>query len=341
MGSFLYLFWHLIRALFLPKERLAAEVVVLRQQVIVLKRKAPKRLHITETDRRILSWICRLQTVALSAIIIVKPETVARWHRAGFRMHWAWKSRKRAGRPKADTEIRDLIRQMCSENPLWGAPRIHGELLMLGFDISQSTVSKYMIRRRGPPSLTWRTFLKHQADGIAAIDLFTVPTVRFEVVYALVILAHGSRQIVHFATTRNPNAEWVARQIVEAFPWDTSPNYLLRDNDAIYGHVYRERLANLNIREVRTACRSPWQNAYAERLIGSVRRECLDHSIVWNRRYLQQTLKSYAEYYNSDRTHLGLLKKTPSGREPAKSDEKIIAFPSLNGLHHRYDRVAA
>lgn len=177
MGSFLYLFWHLIRALFLSKERLTAENAVLRQQVIVMRRKAPKRLQITEKDRRILGWICRLQPAALIAIIIVKPETVVRWHRSGFRKYWAWKSRKRAGRPKSDRELRNLIRQMCEENPLWGAPRIHGEMLMLGFDISQSTVSKYMFRRRGPPSMTWRAFLRHQADGIAAIDLFAVPTV--------------------------------------------------------------------------------------------------------------------------------------------------------------------
>ncbi len=314
---------------------------MLRQQVIVLRRRAPKRLPITRLDRVVLSWICRLHPSACAALVIVKPETLARWHRAGFKRFWTWKSRKRLGRPRTDLEMRDLIRRMSRENPLWGAPRIHGELLMLGFKVSQSTVSKYMEKLRGPPSLTWRAFLKHQVDGIAAIDFFTAHTIRFEVLYALVILSHSTRQILHVAVTSHPTAEWTAQQIIETFPWDSAPRYILRDNDAIYGAIYRDRLKGMNIRDIRTAYRSPWQNAFAERLIGSIRRECLDHTIIWNAAHLLRTLKSYADYYNEDRTHLSLKKNTPSSRQITTGGGNIVAFPKVNGLHHRYQRAAA
>ncbi len=245
------------------------------------------------------------------------------------------------GRPKVDQERRDLIRRMSQENLLWGAPRIHGELSMLGFDVAQSTVAKYIIRCRRPPSQTWKTFLRNHADGIAATDFFIVPTIAFQLLFVFVVIGHLRRQLIHFAVTTNPTAEWTARQIVEAFPWDTAPNYLIQDNDKIYGLIFQNQLRNMKIKEVRIAPRSPWQNPYAERLIGSMRRECVDHMIVFDERHLSRVLKSYADYYNSSRTHLSLKKDAPIHRRSPSGSGKIVSFPQVGGLHHRYERLAA
>ncbi len=231
---------------------------------------------------------------------------------------------------------------MSRENALWGAPRIHGELLKLGIEISQATVSNYMVRHPRPPSQTWRTFLANHADGLASIDMFVVPTATFRVLYAFIVLRHERRRVVHFDVTSHPTAAWLKQQIVEAFPWGTAPQYLIRDRDAAYGTIFRDRLETMSIVDLPTALRSPWQNAYVERVIGSIRREYLDHVIVLNARHLRRILSSYFDYYHRSRTHLSLAKDRPDLRPASPPGAgKIVAFPQLGGLHHRYERLAA
>jgi transposase InsO family protein len=275
-------------------------------------------------------------------LLIVKPETVIAWHRKGFRLYWRWKSRRDDGRPSLPPEVRKLIRQMSLANPRWGAPRIHGELLKIGIEVSQATVAKYMARHRKPPSQTWRTFLKNHAKDLVSADFFVVPTITFQLLFAFVILSHDRRRPVHFAVTANPTAEWTARQLLEAFPWDNAPRYLLRDRDGAYGQKFCETAKWMDIREVLTAPQSPWQNAYIERLIGSVRRECLDHVIVFHEAGLRRILKDYFEYYEKCRTHLSLEKDAPFSRpvEPPSLGQ-VIETPKVGGLHHLYTRKAA
>jgi transposase InsO family protein len=242
-----------------------------------------------------------------------------------------------------DREIRDLIRQMSSANPLWGAPRIHGELLKLGIEISQATVAKYTVRRRGtPPSQNWRTFLRNHAEGIAAIDMFVVASASFRLLYVMIILAHDRRKIVRTAVTEHPTAAWLSRQVTEAFPWNTAPRYLVRDRDSSYGAYFSNRVQAMDIAEVITAPRSPWQNAYVERVIGSIRRECLDHIVIFNERHLCRVLSSYVDYYQRTRTHLSLDKDCPDSRliQPRRVG-RVVAIPQVGGLHHRYERPAA
>ena len=224
---------------------------------------------------------------------------------------------------------------------LWRAPRIHGELLKLGIQVSQATVAKYMVRQRKPPSQTWRTFLENHVQQLVAIDFLVVPTVSFRILYVFIVLAHHRRHAIHFNVTAHPTAEWTARQIGEAFPWDSAPCYLLHDRDCIYGASFHQRVAEMGIREVLTAPRCPWRNPYAERLIGSIRRECLDHLIVLGEGQLRQILREYFDYYNEMRPHQSLEKNSPVPREiepPGKG--KIISVPQVGGLHHRYLRVA-
>jgi transposase InsO family protein len=250
----------------------------------------------------------------LKALMIVRPETLLRWHRAGFRCYWRWKSRPQGGRPPIDTELRGLVRRMSVENPLWGAPRIHGEPLKLGFEVAQSSVAKYMVKRRGPPSQGWRTFLHNHAPDIAAMDLFVVPTIGFDLLYAFVIIRLGRRDLVWSNVTAYPTADWIARQITEAFPWNEAPRYMIRDRDRIYGTVVTRRLRAMGIRDKPTAPASPWQNAVVERLIGSIRRESADHMIVLGEAHLRRILKSYARYCNGVRTHRSLNKDAPVSR---------------------------
>ncbi len=274
---------------------------------------------------------------------MVKPATVIAWHRKGFRLYWTWKSRPNGkGRPAVAPQVRELVRKMSRANPLWGAPRIHGELQKLGIEISQAAVSKYMVRHRKPPSQGWRTFLDNHVGDLVSIDFFTVPTVTFRVLFVFVILAHERRRIIHFNVTESPSAKWTAQQIVEAFPWDTAPRYLLRDRDGIYGHEFTSRVDHMGIKGVKAALRSPWQSPYVERLIGTLRRDCIDHVIVVGENHLRRMLRDYLVYYHSCRTHLSLEKDSPEPRKVESPDQgKIVEFPMVGGLHHRYTRLAA
>jgi transposase InsO family protein len=323
---------------FKSKGRLEAENAALKYQVIVLRRKVRARIRLTNGDRLFFVQLYRWFPSTLKAIIIIRPQTVVRWHRTGFRWYWRWKSRCRGGRPQIDTELRALIRQMSLENPLWGAPRIHGELLKLGFEVAQSSVAKYMVKRRGPPSQGWRTFLRNHALEVAAMDLFVVPTIGFDLLYAFVIVRLDRRQLIWINVTANPTAEWIALQITEAFPWNEAPRYLIRDRDRIYGTVVTRRLHGMGIRDKPIAPASPWQNSFAERLIGSIRRECVDHIVVLGEAHLRRILRTYARYYNKVRTHRSLDKDAPVSR-PIQPAGSIKSHPILGGLHHHYVRV--
>src|SRR5467141_1529669 len=323
---------------FKSKSRLEAENAALRHQLIVLQRRVRGRVQLTNGDRLFLVLLYRWFPSILKAITIIRPETLVRWHRAGFRHYWHWKSRSVGGRPQIDADLRALIRRMSVDNPLWGAPRIHGELLKLGFEVAQSSVAKYMVKRRGPPSQEWRTFLCNHAPDIAAMDLFVVPTIGFSLLYAFVIVRLDRRDLVWINVTTNPTSDWIARQMTEAFPWDDAPKYLIRDRDRIYGAVVTRRLRAMGIRDKPTASASPWQNGFAERLIGSIRRECLDHIIVFGEAHLRRILRSYACYYNGIRTHRSLDKDAPISH-PVQRSGVINSRAILGGLHHHYARV--
>jgi hypothetical protein len=313
------------------------EILALQQQLAVLKGKRT-RLRLRPIDRLFWVLLSRVWPGWRDALVIVKPETVITWHRRGFRLFRTWKCRRRrGGRPRVPKELRHLIRRMSRENPLWGAPRIHGELLKLGIDVSAASVSRYMMRHPRPPSQTWRRFLKNHADCLASIDLFVVPTATFRLLFALIVLRHERRRMVHFGVTANPTAAWVARQVTEAFPWDDAPRFLIRDRDSVYGAEVVRRIKAMGVEAVITAPRSPWQNPFAERLIGAIRRDCLDYVIVLNQRHLRRILASYVDYDHRSRTHLALDKDRPDGRPvQASRDGKVVAFPQLGGLHHRY-----
>jgi transposase InsO family protein len=323
---------------FKSKSRLEAENAALRHQLIVLRRKIRGRVRLTNNDRWFFIQLYRWFPSILKVLTIIHPETLLRWHQAGFRRYWRWKSRSFGGRPRLDTELRALIRQMSIENPLWGAPRIHGELLKLGFEVAQSSVAKYMIKRRGPPSQGWRTFLCNHAPDIAAMDLFVVPTIGFDLLYAFIIVRLDRRNLVWINVTEDPTAEWIARQITEAFPWNENPKYLIRDRDRVYGTMVTRRLRAMGIRDKPTAPASPWQNGFAERLIGSIRRECVDHILVLGEAHLRRILKAYGRYYNDIRTHRSLDKDAPLSR-PVQRTGIINSHAILGGLHHHYVRV--
>ena len=324
------------------RRQLILENLALRHQLSVLQASSHRRLQLTNLDRALWTMLRHRWREWKRALVIVQPETVVRWHRQGFRFYWRWKSRAHGGRPRFDPQIQALVRRMSFANPLWGAPRIHGELLKLGIEISQTTVAKYMPRRRRPPSQSWRVFLKNHRKDMVSIDFFTVPSATFQVLFVFLVLAHDRRRLLHFNVTKHPSAEWTAQQIVEAFPWDTAPRYLLRDRDAIYGDHFRRRVAGFQVAEVLIAPRAPWQNPYVERLIGSVRRECLAHVVDMSETHLRPILRSYLTYYHQSRCHLSLRKDPPEPRpvHPPRMG-KVITIPQVGGLHHRYERRAA
>jgi transposase InsO family protein len=343
MLNLLSAFFSALYSVFRTHAALQVEILALRHQLGVLQRSSKKRLKLTAADRFLWVWLSGVWRGWRSALVIVKPETVIEWHRKGFRLFWTWKIRHgRAGRPSVPLEVRELIRKMSRENSTWGAPRIHGELLKLGIEVGETSVGKYMVRPRKPPSQTWRTFLDNHVNELVSIDFFTVPTIRFQTLYVFLVLAHERRRVLHFHVTAHPTAEWTAQQLIQAFPWDSAPRYLLRDRDRIYGCDVVEQVKALGIQEVLSAPRSPWQRAYVERVIGTIRRECLDHVIVFNEASLGRTLTSYFDYYHRSRTHLSLKKDSPEPRlvQPPETGP-VVTIPQVGGLHHRYERRAA
>jgi putative transposase len=330
-----------IRLCVRERTELALENLALRQQLAALRQKS-KRPRLRNRDRIFWAILSRIWSNWRSPLLIVQPATVIRWHRKGFKLFWRWKSRSgKIGRPPTDLEIRKLIRRMSRENPSWGVPRIQSELALLGHVVSEATVRKYRIRTRKPPSQTWRTFLDNHLTDIVAIDFFTVPTATFRILFAFVVMRHDRRRVVHFNVTAHPTAAWTAQQVVEAFPEDTAPRFLIRDRDGIYGDVFQQRVRNMGIEEVVCAAQSPWQNPYCERLVGSIRRECLNHVIILNERHLLRILRLYLDYYHESRTHLSLNRNAPVEREVEPPHlGQVVAIPQVGGLHHRYCRAA-
>ncbi len=321
---------------------LQLEITALRHQLSLYQR-AQRRPAIASSDRLLWSILARLWRGWPGALFFVQPRTIILWQRKRFRDYWRGLSRGDCrGRPAISLELRHLIRRMWQANPTWGSPRIVAELQKLGINIAKSTVEKYRPKLHKPTSPSWRTFLKQHMRDTVAIDFFTVPTVRLRVLFVLVVLVHDRRRVVYFNVTEHPTAEWTAQQLVEAFPWAPAPKYLLRDRDAVYGSQFRKRVRNLGMKERPIAPRSPWQNPYAERVIGSIRRECLDHVVVLNERHLKRLLRDYFAYYHQWRPHRSLEMDSPDGR-PVHSPElgEVIEFPAVHGLHHYYLRQAA
>ncbi len=329
-------------AFFRQRTELQLESLALRHQRGVLQRSV-KRPKLTAADRFLWAWLSAVWEDWQSSAAIMKPATVIGWHRKGFGLFWTWKIRRgRPGRPAVPADVRSLIRAMSRDNPLWGAPRNYGELLKLGIALGESSVSKYMVRPRTPPSQHWRTFLEDHVRTMVSVDFFTVPTIRFQVLYVFLVLAHDRRRILHFAVTAHPTAEWTAQQVREAFPWDTAPRYLLRDRDRIFGKDFVDQIKAMGIKQVLSAPRSPWQRAYVERVIGTIRRECMDHVIVFGQGSLSRHLHSFVDYSHRSRAHLGLEKGSPVPRPIQSADMgRVIAMPEVGGLHHRYERRAA
>jgi putative transposase len=331
---------------FRSRRNLLLENLALRQQLGVLAQWHPHP-RLAVPDRLFWIGLRRFWPGWKQSLLIVQPETVVRWHRAGFRLYWKWVSRKRvrSGRKPTSRELRELIFRMVAENPTWGAPRIHGELEMLGFDISERTVLRWMRKapRNPEPAKRWAAFLSNHREAIAAMDFFTVPTLTFGVLYCFFVVAHDRRRVLHFNVTRHPTSAWVSQQLREAFPFDTVPRYLIFDRGANFNHEVVETIESLCIEPKRTSFQSPWQNGVAERFVGNCRRDLFDHVIVLNEPHLMRLMKEYVRYYHDDRTHLGLEKETPAGRERAEGatvGAKVVSISRLGGLHHRYDRVA-
>ena len=321
---------------------LQLEIAALHHQLSLYQR-ALRRPAIASSDRLLWSVLARLWRGWRGALVIVQPRTVILWQRKRFRDYWRGLSRgDYRGRPAISLELRHLIRRMWQANPTWGSPRIVAELQKLGIHIAKSTVEKYRPKLHKPTSASWCTFLKQHMRDTVAIDFFTVPTARLRVLFVLVVLAHDRRRVVYFNVTEHPTAEWTAQQLVEAFAWESPPKYLLRDRDAIYGNRFRKCLRGLGVKDRPSAPRSPWQNPYVERVIGSIRRECLDHVIFLNERHLKRVLRGYFAYYHEWRPHRSLEMDSPDGRpvHPPEQGE-IIEFPTAHGLHHYYLRSAA
>ena len=335
-------FFRFVFAFFKTRVGLQVENLALRHQLCVLKRSV-KRPKVRPIDRVIWSLLSSRWSSWKEALIFVKPDTVIRWQRKRFKEHWTKLCRGGVpGRPSVPKEVRELIRTMSRMNPTWGSPYIMGELAKVGIVVAKSTVEKYRVKTRNPPSQTWRNFLKNHAKEIVSIDFIVVPTVRFTLLYVLVFLSVDRRRVVHFNITEHPTAEWTAQQVIEAFPWDTAPKYLLRDRDRIYGNQFKRRVKNMEIEEVLTAPRCPWQNPYSERLNGSIRRECLDRVIILSESHLCRVLKNYFDLYNRYRVHQSLEMDAPERRNVHGVETgNVTAIPHLGGLHHHYERRAA
>lgn len=327
------------------RRHLLLENLALRQQLAVLARRRPQP-RFSAPDKLFWIVLCRLWPGWRKALILVQPDSVVRWHRSGFKLYWKWlsRNRKRPGRKCVSREVRELIFRMVNENKTWGAPRIHGELKMLGYDVSERSVLRWM--RKAPrdpePAKQWTTFLNNHREAIAAMDFFTLPTLTFGVLYCFFVIAHERRRILHWNVTKQPTSAWVVQQLREAFPYDSAPGYLIFDRGTNFNEEVIDTVKSFGIQPKRTSFRSPWQNGVAERWIENCRRELLDHVIVLNRRHLKRLINEYVRYYNEDRTHLGLDKQTPAGRNAAKtsSSNKVVSIPRLGGLHHRYNLAA-
>jgi putative transposase len=333
-----------IARLFCSRRGLLLENLALRHQLAVFKRRHP-RPRLNALDK--LFWVAarRIWSEWKNSLIVVTPETVVAWHRAGFRFYWKLisKVQKAAGRKMLAKQLRDLIFRMVAENPTWGAPRIHGELLMLGLDVSERTISRWMRKAPRDPELAkrWLAFLRNHRESIAAMDFFTVPTNSFGVLYCFFIISHDRRRILHFNVTKHPTSMWAVQQLRQAFPFDSVPRFLIFDRDAKYGLEVPVAARSMKIQTVQTSYQSPWQNGVAERWVESCRRDLLDHVIAINQRHLKRLLSDYVRYYHEDRTHLGLGKETPGGRVPSLVEGPVVASRRLGGLHHRYNRAAA
>ncbi len=329
------------RAALKTRAQLALENLALRQQLAALNRKAP-RPKLRRIDRIFWVFLSRIFRDWKSCLLIVQPATVIRWHRQGFKYYWRWKSRK-PGRPRIDREIITLIHRMSRENPTWGTPRIQSELHLLGHEVAESTIDKYRIKPKSPgQSQTWRTFLGNHMHETIACDFFVVPTATFRLLFGFVVLHHKQRRIIHFNATHNPTSEWAALQLQQAtHDDDLDIRFLLRDRDSIYGEVFRNKVKSLELEEVRTAPQSPWQNPYAERMIGSLRREILDHVIVLGENHLRRIVSGYLTYYHEIRPHQSLGRNAPIPRkvDPPENGQ-VISTPMVGGLHHRYSRAA-
>jgi transposase InsO family protein len=335
-----------IFGILLAREDLILENLALRQQLLALHTKRPRR-QLSTVHKMFWIVLRKLWSGWEESLVLVTPRTVVAWHRAGFRLYWKWLSRAQriGGRKRVSQEIRALIFRMAAENPTWGAPRIHGELIKLGFVLSEPTVSRWLRRlNKAPdPAQRWLTFLRNHREAIAAMDFFTVPTLTFGVLYCFFVIGHDRRRILRLNVTRNPNALWIVQQMREAWPYTPAHKFLLFDRDSKFGSDVVSAAKALGSQPMRTAFRSPWQNGVAERWVGSCRRDLLDHVIVMNERHLKRLMAEYIRYYHEDRTHLGLAKDTPAGRPTAlrfADGSKIQSFPRLGGLHHRYAPAA-
>jgi transposase InsO family protein len=328
------------------RQNLLLENLALRQQLGVLKQKHPQP-RFAASDK--LFWVIlrSLWPGWRRVLVLVQPETVVGWHRAGFKLYWTWLSRHRkcAGRRCVSKELRELIFRMVGENPTWGAPRIHGELKMLSYDISERTVLRWMRKapRSPEPVKRWAAFLSNHREAVAAMDFFTVPTLAFGMLHCFFVISHDRRQILHFGVTKHPTSVWVSQQLREAFPYDPTAKYLIFDRATNFGEEVVSTIKSFGIEPKRTSFRSPWQNGVAERFVGNCRRDLLNHVIVLNERHLKRLMSEYVRYYHDDRTHLGLAKQTPAGRaaaQPTNRGGRIVSMPRLGGLHHRYDLAA-
>jgi len=340
------IFFGLIPCISRSRRSLLLEVLALRQQLAVLKTKHPQP-RLALPDR--LFWVVlkRLWSGWKEVLVLVQPETVIRWHRAGFKLYWTWISRRRRRRGRRSTprKVRELVFRMVAENRTWGDPRIHGELRMLGFDISERTVLRWMrkVPRNPEPGRRWAAFLSNHREAIAAMDFFTVPTLTFGMIYCFFVISHDRRRILHCNVTGHPTSAWITQQLREAFPYNPTAKYLIFDRAANFNAEVVSTIKSFGIEPKRTSFRSPWQNGVAERFVGNCRRDLLDHVIVLNERHLKRLMTEYVHYYHNDRTHLGLEKQTPEGREVdrvASQGRRVISMPRLGGLHHRYDLAA-